>query len=410
MSKPDEYSLIDAAVQACPYDFYAAMRAEDPVYQMPETGFYIASRYKDCMEAINKPEIFSSQMGFRIMEEPDEAKRIYKEGGFGEMMDTLVTNDPPSHTRYRVLVNRAFTALRVSKIQPYIEGIISETIDHLEKRRDVEVVADLAVPIPMKIIADQLGVARDDIGRFKVWSDAAVEPLGGMVTQDRQIEIAKLMVEMQHYFADRIEERRAKQRDDMLNDLVAARIDGVEPLTVPEMLSIILQLLVAGNETTTNTIASGVLLLCRNPPILNKLRESPELCANFAEEILRTESPVQGLFRMTTQDTVLGGKEIPKGSIVNLRYGSANRDEREFECPAEIKLDRDKPRNHLAFGSGIHTCIGSQLARREIEFTFRALAKRVASVKLSSAQKVIEYHPSLILRGLKSLHVQFEWM
>mgnify|MGYP001616438853 CR=1 FL=1 len=410
MSKPSEFSLIDPAVQACPYPFYSAMRNEDPVYEMPETGFYIVSRYADCMEALGKPEIFSSKMGFRIMDEPDEAKRIYAEEGFGEFVDTLVTNDPPSHTRFRGLVNRAFTALRVSKMQPYLEQVISECFDQLKSKSDIEVVSALAIPVPMKIIADQLGVSRSDMDKFKSWSDAAVEPLGGMVTPERQIEIAGLMVEFQHYFAARIEERRVQPRDDMLNDLVYARIDGEQPLTVPEMLSVILQLLVAGNETTTNTIASGVLLLCRNPGILGQLREDPDRCINFAEEILRTESPVQGLFRMTTQATELGGKAIPSGAVVNLRYGSANRDEKVFECPEQIKLNRERPRNHLAFGYGIHTCIGSQLARREIEYTFREMARRVKSVKLSPSQKNVEYQPSLILRGLKELHVECEWL
>jgi cytochrome P450 len=408
VKRPSDFSLIDPKVQECPYEFYASMRTQDPVYQMPETGFYIVSRYADCMEALGKPEIFSSKMGFRIMEDPPEVKRIF-EAAYGDIVDTLVTNDPPSHTRFRKLVNTAFTAARVAKMAPYIEQVVLETLEQIAGQPEIDIVKDYAIPIPMKIIADQLGVSRNDMDRFKIWSDASVEPLGGMIDKARYIEVAKLIVEMQQYFAQRIEERRAKPSDDMLSDLVNARLEGERPLDLQELLSVIQQLLVAGNETTTNTISSGVLMLCRDPQAFAKLRASPELCGNFAEEILRLESPVQGLFRKTTQDTVLGGKKIPKGAMVNLRYGSANRDEAKFECPADIKLDRSSPRSHLAFAAGIHTCIGAQLARKEIEVAMRALATRLKGVRLSSKQGPLEYYPSLILRGLKSLRVELDW-
>lgn len=408
MKKPSDFSLIDPKVQECPYEFYASMRAQDPVYQMPETGFFIVSRYEDCMEALSKPEIFSSQMGFRIMEDPPEVKRIF-EAAYGDIVDTLVTNDPPSHTRFRKLVNTAFTAARVAKMVPYIEQVVVETLEQSAGRSEVDIVKDYAVPIPMKIIADQLGVSRNDMDKFKIWSDASVEPLGGMIDKARYIEVAKLIVEMQHYFVQRIEERRAKPSDDMLSDLVNARLEGERPLDVPELLSVIQQLLVAGNETTTNTISSGVLMLCRDPQTFAKLRASPELCGNFAEEILRLESPVQGLFRKTKQDVVLGGKKIPKGAMLNLRYGSANRDEAKFECPADIKLDRPNPRAHLAFAAGIHTCIGAQLARKEIEMAMKMLVTRLSGLRLSPKQEGLEYYPTLILRGLKSLRVELDW-
>lgn len=408
MPSPSDYSLIDPKVQECPYPFYAAMREQDPVYQMPETGFFIVSRYADCMEALSKPELFSSKMGFRIMEDPPEVKKIFADA-YGDIVDTLVTNDPPSHTRFRKLVNTAFTAGRVAKMVPYIEQVIVDTLNDMAGRAELDIVKEYAVPVPMKIIADQLGVPRDDMDKFKIWSDASVEPLGGMIDKARYIEVAKLIVEMQHYFVRRIEERRQKATDDMLSDLVNAKLDGERPLDTVELLSVIQQLLVAGNETTTNTISSGILMLCRDPAIFAALKASPGSCATFAEEILRLESPVQGLFRKTTQETVLGGKKIPKGAMVNLRYGSANRDEQKFGCPAQTQLDRENPRAHLAFAAGIHTCIGAQLARKEIELAMKIFVTRLEGVKVAASQGPLEYYPSLILRGLKNLRVQLQW-
>mgnify|MGYP002700062289 CR=1 FL=1 len=410
MLNPDDYSLIDEDVQKCPFDFYKAMRSECPVYEMPETGFYIVSKYDDCMAALRDPMVFSSKMGFRVIENSEEVDRILEEGGYGDQVDTLVTNDPPSHTRYRQYVNRAFTVQRVSGMEPYIQKIISDTFADIGDKNHMEVVSEFAIPIPMKIIADQLGVSRDDMGKFKEWSDGAVEPLGGLITPERHIEVTKLMVEFQHYFADRIKERQdAKEGvyDDMLNDLVQARVEGEEPLDYRELLSILLQLLVAGNETTTNTIASGVLLLCRNPALLNEIYEDDSKAEKFAEEVLRLESPVQGLFRMTTQDTELGGVKIPEGSMLNLRYASANRDEKIFPDSENMDLGRKGIRRHLAFGSGIHSCIGSQLARKELEYTFSFLAKQLSHIELDPQDQPVEYHPSLILRGIKKLDVSF---
>jgi cytochrome P450 len=406
---PDDYSLLDPKVQACPHQFYQAMHEQDPVHQMPETGFFIVSSFKDCVAAASKPEVFSSKMGFRVMEEPPEVTKMFQEAGCGEIVDTLVTNDPPSHTRFRKLVNAAFTVGRVSRLTPHIESIINGEIDNWNGKPEIEIVKEYAIPITMKIIADQLGVSRSDMDKFKTWSDACVAPLGGMITKEEYIVAAGHMIDMMRYFTARIEERRAQPRDDMLNDLVYARTEGEKPLDVKEMHSVITQLLVAGNETTTSAIAAAVMLLCRNPDVFQQLKSNPELCGNFAEETLRIESPAGGLFRMALQDAELGGKKIPKGSMLQLRYAAANVDESVFADALKVRLDRPQPRRHLSFGSGIHTCIGAQLARKEIECASRELVKRLKSIRFSPRQGELEYAPSLILHGLTSLLVEVEY-
>lgn len=409
MREPSDFNLLDEKVQKCPYDFYSAMREKSPVYQMPETGYYIVSTYDLCMEAIRKVDIFSSKMGFRVNEDSAEVTKIMEEGGFGTEIPTLVTNDPPTHTRYRALVNTTFTAQRVKELEPYIDAIIEDQFNGIGSADRMEVVSEFCIPVPMKIIADQLGFDRAYIAKFKEWSDAFVEPLGNLVTPERHIEIAKLMVEFQHYFADLIMSRKNSEEvyDDILAGLMSAEVEGEAALDTKELLSILSLLLVAGNETTTNTLTSGFLLLCRNPSLLDELYEDPSKAASFAEEVLRLEAPVQGLFRMATEDTELGGTFIPKGSYVNLRYGSANRDESMFNCPANMDLERKMARRHLSFGSGIHSCIGAQLARKEIEATFRLIAKKLSHIELAVTEEELEYQPSFILRGLKELPVKF---
>lgn len=408
VKQPDEFKFTDPSVQECPYEFYGALRAKAPVYKVPETGFYIVSSHELIMEALRQPLVFSSRQGFRPGLVPEEVRRIFEEEGYGEEVPTLVSNDPPEHTRFRRLVEHAFTPKRVAAMEPYMADIIDEAIDAFIERGEAEIVAEFSVPIPMKIIADQLGVAREDMDKFKLWSDASVEPLGMMISKERHIECARLLVEFERYFVDRLEERRRKRTDDMLSDLVYAQVEGERPLDTRELLSICRQLLVAGNETTTNTITSGIWLLATHPTQVRVLREKPELYGRLAEEVLRYESPVQGLFRMTTQDVELGGVTLPKGSVVNLRYGAANRDECVFADAERFDPQRTDARRHLAFGNGIHHCIGQALARQEIKLALKAIVERLDNLRLADADFAVEHHPSMILRGIKRLPVKFE--
>lgn len=398
-------NFADPQVMECPYPSYKKLRDEAPAYFVEEAGFWIVSRYDDCLAAIRNPEVFSSKMGFRPGSVPDEVVRIYNEEGFGDLPDTLVSNDPPSHTRYRKLVDRTFTAGRVRQMEEYMVEVVSELIDGFIDRDRIKVMSDFAIPVPMYVIADQLGVPRSDRDRFKDWSDAAVEPLGLLISDERKIECAKRAVEMQHYFVKVFEDRRKNPRDDIISDLVTKEIDG-KPLDIPELLSVLNQLLVAGNETTTSAIGASVVRLAKDPELVERLVVEPEKCDNFAEEILRHESPVQGLFRMTKEDVEVSGIKIPKGSLVNLRYGSANRDERKYDCPEDFNVDRKNSSSHLAFGAGIHHCIGAQLARREIAIAVREFTARLKDIRISEPDK-LSHTPSVILRGLNEFEIKF---
>lgn len=409
MTHPSEFNFADPAVQECPYPFYQAMREHDPVFQLPGMGFFIISRYEDIVEALGRPDLFSSKLGFRGRELPDSVKAVFEEAGLGEEVPTLVSNDPPEHTRFRRLVDQAFTPKRVAGMEAYMVQVVNETIDTFIKAGQAEMVQQFCVPVPMKIIADQLGVSRDDMDAFKRWSDASVEPLGMMITEERHVECAREMVEFERYFLERIRERRACRTDDMLSDVVYAAQDvGEEPMTDAELLSVTRQFLVAGNETTTNTLASAIWLLIRNPDQVRVLRENPQLFGRLAEETLRYESPVQGLFRMTTADVELGGAVIPKGSLVNLRYGSGNRDSCIFVEPDKFDVGRADARKHLAFGGGIHLCIGQALARQEVKVAMRELLGRIDNLRFTDPKFEVTHHPSAILRGIRTLPVNFD--
>lgn len=404
-------SLFQPEIQDKPFDYYAWLREEAPIYQMPDMGFFIVSRYDLVLQALKQPNLFSSKLGFAANRDvPPEVTEIYEKEGFGEQVNTLVSNDPPDHSRYRNLVNKAFTAARVRKMEPYIQTIADELVDAMLDKGagDAEIVGEFAVPLPMMVIADQLGVPREHMDQFKEWSDTAVEPLGMMLSKERHIHCARKQVEFQHYFADRLEERRQEPRDDMLTDLVQARFEGEIPLDTRELLSIVGQLLVAGNETTTNALGAGTYWLINNPDQVSLCRDDMSRIDNVAEEILRIDAPVQGLFRQTTADTTLGGVEIPEGSVVNLRYGSANRDEERFEESDQFNVLRKNASAHLSFGAGIHHCIGAQLARREIQCGMRALIGKLDNLRFAEGKNTFEHHPSFVLRGLKALHVNFE--
>ncbi len=394
----------------CPFPFYEAMRRECPVYRVPGADFMIVSRFEDVLHVLRHPEIFSSKSGPGLRSQPDEELLAIMRQGWMPV-NTLLTNDPPAHSRYRALVNKAFSARRVASLEPSITAIATDLIDRFIDDRRVELVAQFAVPLPLTVIADALGVDRADMDRFKRWSDDSVAPLGGFLTREREIECARSIVEFQHYFAERLEERRTNPRDDILTDLLNAHIglegEAARPLTMAEMLSILQQLLVAGNETTTNLIASGMMLLARDPNLQAQLRREPERISNFVEEALRLESPVQGLFRQAVVDTEIGGTPVPAGTRLLLSYASANRDETRFSDADRVVLDREMPEDHLAFGRGIHFCLGAALARLEANVAFRLLLQRLDNIR-TTEENDFTHVPSVILRGLKALHLEFD--
>jgi cytochrome P450 len=404
MKPPNEFDFLDPELQRCPFDFYRALREEAPVYLEPRTGYYLVSRYQDIVEVKKNTKVFSNDFMKAVGRRPPaEAMEIYNK--CRARPATLHRTDPPTHTRHRKLVGKTFTTARVAQMAPYIASVVRDLMDRFPENGEVDWVTQFAVPLPCYIIADQLGVPREDALKMKVWSDALLDPVGLMVSKERVVECAKLTIEFQEYFAQKIEERRREPLNDMLTDL-SSRMEGEEPYSVDEVLNIIEQVMTGGNESTTGLIGSSLLMLIRHPDQLDLLRKNPARIAQFIEETLRTESPVQSNFRVVTEDTMLAGVALKKGAVVALRYGAANRDEKTFEGSDDFDLTRKNVTAHLAFGAGIHFCPGSQLARQEALQTFTELLDRYERFELRSNDEELTYQPTFFLRGLRSLPVR----
>jgi cytochrome P450 len=402
--------LMDPAVQECPYGYYARLRAQAPVYRMPNTGFHLVTGFDVAREAIRQPDLFLSGVSPMALADdgiPQEIIDIYTSGGWLPLA-SCSTSDPPQHTRIRRFLEGLFTAERVRRATPMIDKVAAELIESFGERTQVAFVRDFAHPLPMYVIADLIGVPRSDIARFKAWSDAIVEPFSLMVTRERRIECAKLVVEMQQYFAAMIAERRREPRDDMLTEAIQHRDADGSAFDMQELITILtIDLLASGNETTTAAISSGMKLLLEDPAPILAVRQNPRLLENLAEEILRLESPAQGMFRRCAASARLGGVELAEGELLSIRFGAANRDPGQFPDPDRIDLHRRKPGNHLAFGVGRHVCVGAALARQELVSAFRALLDRLDDFRPAPDMPAPRYLPSFFGRNLDELHLCF---
>jgi cytochrome P450 len=407
-----EKCLADPDIQEHPVDYYHALH-EHPIYYDAHLRFFICSTYRLMREILRDTETFSN-VGSQTLDDlkppPREAIEIRRQGW--AMANTLVTNDPPAHTRIRTMMDAPFRPRSIETRVAAIRNIVSQTIERFIDARRCEVVRDFAVPIPITVIADMLGLPREMAPKLKEWSDASVEPLGMMITDQRQIECARLFVEFQQYFVAQLRSREREPRDDLLTHVALTRDATGTSLSLEEQLSVCSQLLVAGNETTTNGLAAGVQLLIEHPDQLALLVEDDDVdyrrARTFANEVLRLQAPVQGLFRIVRRDVELAGVAIPKGSRIMLRFAAANRDPERFNDPDTLDICRHNAGAHLAFGAGIHHCIGANLAREEMTQAFHILVRRAHHFAFVSGMNDFGHHPSMLLRGLKALHVSFD--
>jgi cytochrome P450 len=403
----------DPALLLDPWDWYRELRAKAPVFRDPFTGIFHVASYELVLEALRDFETFSNRFApamtggglAALAGDPELAALAAKSY---PPVDTMLTADPPEHRRFRGLVNKAFTPRRVDSLEGGIEKLAHSLIDAFAADGRCEVLSQLAVPLPLSVIADQLGVPRADLPRLKRWTDGFTAQLSGLAAGEDARDAVRRIVEFQQYFAARIEEARRAPREDILSDLVRARLEGERSLDVPEMLSILQQLLVAGNETTASALAEGLLLLARHPRELARVCADPALVPNLVEEVLRLATPTAAMWRRTRRATELGGVAIPEGSMLLLRFASANRDESHFPDPDRFDVGRANAGEHLAFGHGIHFCLGAVLARRELTVGFRALFDRFDGFRLAPDRPEPRHKPSVLLRGLGELHLELE--
>lgn len=407
MSSPP--SLLDPGVMQNPFPLYQWAIANAPVMPVPmgEMTLYFVSSYELVSEAAGRVEDFSNAftetLSGALSLDPD-VKAILDEGW--PQMDTLLTADPPTHTRFRKLVNLAFSMPKVNALEGAIRDKVTRLIDGFIDKGKCEFVEEFGVPLPVQVICEQLGFDLSEQGNVKRWSDAFADRLGRMISKERELECSREVVEFQHAVKAKIDERRSAATNDLLSDLVNARIDGETPLDDAEILSIAQQLMVAGNETTTHSLAGGLVQLAQAPEQIAKVRENPKLIGNLVEEVLRTETPTAGMWRVAMRDTTLGGVDIPKGATMMLRYAAANRDPAKYPDPDRFDVERTNARTHMAFGKGIHMCVGNMLSRKEMTVAFEELIRRLDDIRIAEGA-VLEVAPNILLRGFNAVPITF---
>jgi cytochrome P450 len=409
MNKP-EGNVFAPETLIDPFDYYRAVHeAGVAIEHLDGMNTWVVYSYDLCSEAAAKPEVFSNDFTALMGREADEDIQAILAEGWPDL-PTLLTADHPVHTRNRKLVNLAFSAPRVNAIEADMRTKSIDLIEAFADRGHCEFVEEFGVPLPVAMIAGQIGLD-DDPGRVKRWSDAAVDRFSQMVDHERKLECARSLVEFQHYIKGLIDDRKANGGNDLLTDLVEARVDGEKPLEDPEIMSLMQQFMVAGNETTTSTLAGGLLQLIRNPDQMAKAKAAaggrdPKVIMNLVEEALRYETPTAGMWRIVKQDTELGGMAIPAGSVVQLRYAAANRDPSKFPDPDKFDIERANARTHLSFGKGPHMCVGNMLSRKEMLVAFDELLERLDNFAVPD-DSAIRILPNILLRGVTHLPITF---
>ncbi|HVN02422.1 MAG TPA: cytochrome P450 [Caulobacteraceae bacterium] len=397
-----------------PYPYFERLRAEAPVYRDPNTGIVSVSTYDLIMEVNRQPQVFSSDFSTALRsgstQAVDKDELAILEKGW-TVANTMLTADPPAHTRYRKLASKAFTFKRVEGMSDYVAEVTNDLIDRFVGDGRCEFKSQFANHLPMTVIADCLGAPREDMDRFHRWSDAFVVQLGGLADRAARLDAAEKIVEFQRYFVDKIEEKRAAPTEDIISDLVHADLaEEGDPrkLDYSELLSILQQLLVAGNETTAHSLTAGLYYLISNPDQLAKVRADPGLIPGFVEETLRYLTPTNNMWRVATRDAEIGGFPVKAGEMILVRYGSGNRDAAHFPAPDRFDVARENARSHLAFGAGIHTCIGASLARKEMVTAFPILLDRLKNLRFQEGRNTFRYSPNILLRGVLELHLAFD--
>lgn len=404
-----DFSLLDPEVQSDPKAFYALLHAQCPVYRMPETGMYMISRYADVRSVLRDTETFSNDTDTSTGVNAEHYwihREALAERGWSHVQ-TLQRTDPPVHGRYRRLLDQVFNIQQIQSLTPHIEEVANSLIDDFIDAGTCEFVSAFALPFPGIIIAEQLGLDRGQIATFKKWADTILAPAMLPLTADELRAVAETELEMQHYLAATFEARRRAPRDDVISHLVHARSEGDEPLSVHELQNLMHQLISGGYDTVIAALANSLWLLLRHPDQMAKLRDRPELIKGFIEESLRFESPVQGLVRRTTREVELHGVVIPKNSAVIVRYGAANLDPDKFDCPHRFDIERSNAGAHLAFGNGVHFCVGRLLAKQELLSGFQILLRRLDDITLARPLPEPPHIPSLLLHGMKELPISF---
>lgn len=392
-----------ADVIADPYPVFHRLQAEDPVHRSEVLGGWVLTRYADVKTALNDARLSSDRITPFLR---------HKAGGESTGLAELgrliglwaVFTDPPTHTRLRSLMNTAFTTRAVERLRPRIAEIVASLLDRAAPRGTMDVIRDFAYPLPITVIAEMIGVPPEDREPFKAWSDELAQFIGSALgTPDKYERAARSLTAMAEYFRRMIPARRAQPCEDIMSALIAAEERG-NGLSEDELVATCILLLFAGHETTTNLLGNAVLALLRHPRELRRLRDDPAVIQPAVEELLRYDGPTGAMVRVAAEAVTIDGRTIARGDRVFTMINAANRDPAQFTDPDRLDLGRENNR-HIAFGYGIHFCIGAPLARLEAQIALPALLRRFPDLRLAGGDP--PWLPSLVFRGMTSLPVAF---
>ena len=375
-----------------PYPAYAALRRKGRAHRSQVMNAWAFTRYEDVNLILRDWKRFSNDG--RKAQAPGAVTTIPDPG-----TRSLLSLDPPEHHRLRALVSKAFTPRAVNALEPHIRCLMHELLDGVEDLSGFDLMETAAKPLPLIVIAEMLGVPAADRARFRSWGDRRSRIMEPSIGPEERADAVRAAELLDAYFTPIIEERRTDPRDDILSGLARAEEEG-DRLTVTEMLALLRQLLVAGNQTSANLIGNGVLALLRHPDQMQDLRDDPSLIPRAIEELLRYDSPVQVVLRRVLEDCDVNGVSLTRGDDVVLMIGAANRDPDRFGTPDQLDIRRDEG-SHLSFGHGIHACIGATLARLEGRVAIEVLLERFSSIRLLDPDP--DFHSSIVLRGLRAL-------
>lgn len=408
-------SRLDEAIRNDPFPFYRALRAHDPVYYDPGLDVYLVTRHADAMAVMRDDVTYSLEHGYQDRYANglvDELAAIMERDGGGFIRDLAI--DPPAHTRMRKLTEKAFTAHRMKGFEPRIRQIVVDLIERLAAQGHADGMKDIGAPLTAHIICEQLGFDFAEVSteRLARWTTAILAQIGRMQSREELAENAREMCDLQNFVIRHIREREEHRREDMISDLVHAKLDNGDNrvLSFAEQVATVRAFLIAGNDTTAAAIANLLLILATQPGLTNALYplvDDDRVMNRFVEEVLRIQPPVHGLFRTAMVETVLGGTKIPALSQVCILYASANDDESEFPEPRRLDYTRSNLGSHTAFGAGIHKCIGIALARMEIKVAAQEIIRRLDGIRLAVPVKELTYLPTLATQTLERLPLTF---
>lgn len=411
MDSPSLPNVKDPGFIECPYPHYVEAQRGPKAFPVPGMGVGIVG-YENLVRISTDSEHYSRQVAVQMARlglgnDPisDEILALRRE--MHEEAPALFTADPPQHTRHRRLVNQAFLPRRVRTLQPKLEELAHELIDRFIGAGTAEFVEDFAVPFPLGMITDMLGVPRSDMSTMKRWTDDMLAGVSDILSESRRLEVTRSALDFQRYFLRLIAERRQAPGEDVLGDLVGAELDDGSRLTDAELLTIIAQIAVAGHETSTNFLGNGLVILLRNRALQQALREDRAALADFVEEVLRWDPPLQCTYRRSTIDQNLDGVAIGEGQTVALFWAAGGYDETVFAEPETFRLGRPNVRRHLAFGHGTHFCVGHELARQEGRIAFGVLLDRLGDLRLDEAASDLSHHASFAHHGHRSIVIRF---